>query len=238
MHDRDSLAGTLADGVPGIAYGMGRSYGDVCLNPGGTLWSTRGLDRFIRFDRDSGLLECEAGVLLRDIQALAVPRGWMLPVTPGTRLVTVGGAVANDVHGKNHHGFGSFGDHLQGLSLVRTNGEIIECGPDQRARWFAATVGGMGLTGIISRVTLALRPVAGPWLDVESIPYGNLEDFFALADDSERDWEYTVSWIDCAARGKRRREYSTAPITVSGRPSGTEALAGAAPATDTAYITG
>ena len=108
---------------PGLAHGMGRSYGDACLNPGGTLWLTGGLDHFIAFNEDNGRLVCEAGVLLRDIQRLAVPRGWMLPVTPGTQLVTVGGAIANDVHGKNHHVLGSFGDHVLRLTLLRTNGE-------------------------------------------------------------------------------------------------------------------
>ena len=108
----DRAGGVMAAGTPGLAYGMGRSYGDVCLNPGGRLWLTRGLDRFIGFDQRTGRLSCEAGVLLRDIQRLAIPRGWSLPVTPGTQMVTVGGAIANDVHGKNHHRFGSF------LSLI------------------------------------------------------------------------------------------------------------------------
>ena len=204
LHREKGLAQVLADSAPGIAYGMGRSYGDVCLNPGGAAWKTRGLNCFIHFDPASGVLECESGVLLQEIQALTVPQGWMLPVTPGTQFVTLGGAVANDVHGKNHHAMGSFGDHLQQLTLVRSDGQVIHCGPDLEPSWFAATVGGMGLTGVISRVTLALRPVLGPCLDVESVPYANLDEFFELADDSERDWEYTVSWIDCLARKSRR----------------------------------
>ncbi|NEJ03681.1 FAD-binding protein, partial [Rhizobium ruizarguesonis] len=102
----------LAEGQHGLAHGMGRSYGDVCLNPGGALWATRGLDRFIAWNESTGELTCEAGVLLRDIQRTFVPRGWMLPVTPGTQFATVGGAIANDVHGKNHHVHGSFGDHV------------------------------------------------------------------------------------------------------------------------------
>lgn len=183
--------------VPGIAHGMGRSYGDVCLNPGGALWATAGLDHFIEFDRATGRLSCEAGVLLRDIQRIAVPAGWMLPVSPGTQFVTVGGAIANDVHGKNHHVQGSFGDHVQRLTLIRTDGRRIECGPDVETEWFAATVGGLGLTGIILKATLQLRRVAGPWLDVESIPYWGLDQFLELSDQSEGGWEYTVSWIDC-----------------------------------------
>ena len=204
LRDRAAVASMLAGSAPGIAYGMGRSYGDVCLNPGGTLWSAQGLDRFISFDGDKGIIECEAGVLLKDIQELVVPRGWMLPVTPGTQFVTVGGAVANDVHGKNHHAFGSFGDHVLQLTLLRTDGEKIECGPALHPDWYAATVGGMGLTGIITRVSIALRRVDGAWMTVESVPYTSLQQFFQLADESEKDWEYTVSWIDCVSRNARR----------------------------------
>ena len=184
-------------GAPGVAHGMGRSYGDACLNPQGTLWLTTGLDHFIAFDDRTGRLVCEVGVLLRDIQRLAVPRGWILPVTPGTQLVTVGGAIANDVHGKNHHVLGAFGDHVQRLTLIRTDGETIECGPHERPDWFAATVGGVGLTGVIVQAEIQLRRIPGPWLETETIPYANLDEFFQLADDSEAQWEHTVSWIDC-----------------------------------------
>ncbi len=193
------------EAAPGLAYGMGRSYGDVCLNPGGTLWMTRGLDKFIAFDAENGRLTCEAGVLLRDIQRLFCGRGWMLPVTPGTQFVTVGGAIANDVHGKNHHRLGSFGDHVLRLRLLRTDGEVIECGPDAQADWFSATVGGLGLTGVITEATLQLRRVDGPWLEAETLPYRSLDEFFALSDASEADWEYTVSWIDCTGDGRSPR---------------------------------
>ena len=189
---------------PGLAYGMGRSYGDVCLNPGGTLWLTTGLNHFIAFDDDTGRLVCEAGVLLRDIQRLVIPRGWILPVTPGTRLVTVGGAIANDVHGKSHHVLGSFGDHVLKLTLLRSDGEIIHCGQNERRDWFSATVGGLGLTGMITQAEIQLRRVAGPWLDTETVPYANLNEFFQLSDDSESGWEHTVSWIDCISGGGGR----------------------------------
>jgi FAD/FMN-containing dehydrogenase len=194
---RDSLARQIAAPLPGLAHGMGRSYGDVCLNPGGALWQTRGLDRLLAFDAASGRLVCEPGVLLRDIQRLMIPRGWALPVTPGTQIVTVGGAIANDVHGKNHHARGSFGDHVRSLTLLRTDGRRIVCGPSHESAWFAATVGGAGLTGLIVEAELQLQPVPGPWLATETIPYANLEEFFTLADASEAQWEYTVSWIDC-----------------------------------------
>ena len=189
---------------PGLPFGMGRSYGDVCLSPGGTLWLTTGLDHFIAFDQENGRLVCDAGVLLRDIQRLAVPRGWMLPVTPGTQLVTVGGAIANDVHGKNHHRQGSFGDHIHRIRLARTDGELIECGPETRPDWFAATVGGLGLTGLIVEAEIQLCPVPGPWLTTETIPYSSLEEFFQLSEATEADWEHAVSWVDCAVEGGRR----------------------------------
>lgn len=203
LTDRHQVIHQLKNSQSGIAYGMGRSYGDVCLNPDGVLWKTTGLDRFISFDENTGLLVCEAGVLLRDIQQLTVPRGWILPVTPGTQLVTVGGAIANDVHGKNHHVLGSFGDHVQGITLTRTDGSTIECGPGLLQEWFCATVGGFGLTGVITQAAIQLRRVAGPWLNIETVPYANLDEFFCLADDSEADWEHTVSWIDCLSRRGR-----------------------------------
>ncbi|WP_284614429.1 FAD-binding oxidoreductase [Aquabacterium humicola] len=197
------LPAQIAARLPGIAHGMGRSYGDVALNPGGHAWKTTGLDRFLQFDEASGRLRCEAGVLLRDIQRLMVPRGWSLPVVPGTQWVTVGGAIANDVHGKNHHRFGSFGDHVARMRLLRTDGELIDCGPALRPEWFAATVGGLGLTGLITEAELQLKRQAGPWLDAETLPFAGLDAFFALAQSSEADWEHTVAWIDCLsfARG-------------------------------------
>jgi FAD/FMN-containing dehydrogenase len=204
LSDRGRAAVVLGATAPGIAHGMGRSYGDACLNPGGTLWMTRGLDRFIAFDPDRGRLECEAGVLLRDIDRLVRPRGWRLPVTPGTQLVTVGGAIANDVHGKNHHVAGSFGDHVLEVALQRSDGSTVHCGPAQAPDWFAATVGGLGLTGVATTATLQLQRTRGPWIDAESTPFGDVDEFFALADAAEAGWEHTVAWVDCvgAARGR------------------------------------
>ena len=201
LSDRHQVPKQLKNTSTGIAHGMGRSYGDVCLNPKGLLWKTTALDRFINFNTNTGRLICEAGVLLRDIQHFFIAHGWMLPVTPGTQLITVGGAIANDVHGKNHHGSGSFGDHVRWLKLIRTDSTIIKCGPDLLPDWFAASVGGFGLTGVITEVEIQLRPTSGPWLSAETISYGNLKEFFHLADSSEADWEHTVSWIDCVAKG-------------------------------------
>ena len=146
LNDRTNPLSPNAVGRTGLPYGMARSYGDICLNPGGLLWMTTGLDRFIAFSPETGMLRCEGGVILRDIQQLCMRYGWMLPVTPGTQLITVGGAIANDIHGKNHHGFGSFCDHVRRLTLVRTDGTTYSCGPDHDAQWFKATCGGMGLT--------------------------------------------------------------------------------------------
>jgi FAD/FMN-containing dehydrogenase len=212
LNDPSRVKTLVCHGIhPGVAHGMRRSYGDVCLNPEGTLWFTTGLDHFIAFDVSTGRLVCEAGVLLRDIQRLVIPRGWILPVTPGTQLVTVGGSIANDVHGKNNHLFGSFGDHVKSLTLIRTDGEVIQCGPNEQPDWFAATVGGLGLTGVITQAEIQLRRVPGPWLETETVAYANLDEFFRLADDSEVDWEHTVSWIDCITGGRPRLVYAWQP---------------------------
>jgi FAD/FMN-containing dehydrogenase len=185
-----------------LPYGNGRSYGDSCLNEGGYLLRARGLDRFIAFDPATGVLSCESGVLFSEILDLVVPQGWFLPVTPGTRFVTVGGAIANDVHGKNHHHAGSFGHHIHSFELLRSDGSRFTCSPEENGDWFAATIGGLGLTGVITHATIQLRRIAGPWMATETIKFDDLETFFALSAESGRDFEYTVAWIDCAARGK------------------------------------
>ncbi len=205
LTDRSKVTPVLGAHKPGLAFGNGRSYGDVCLNANGNLWHTTGLNKLITFDDTSGRLVCESGVLLRDIQRLFFPRGWMLAVTPGTQLITVGGAIANDVHGKNHHASGSFGDHLLAVSLARTSGEVLQLDWINTPGLMSATVGGIGLTGVIVTAELQLRRVGSPWLRTETLPYQGLPKFFELADASEHDWEHTVSWIDClggkAARG-------------------------------------
>jgi len=184
-----------------LPYGNGRSYGDSCLNPEGALLVARGLDRYIAFDPEHGILRCEAGVLLSEIQELSVPRGWFLPVTPGTQQVTVGGAIANDVHGKNHHAAGTFGDHLRCFELLRSDGERRLCSRQHHADWFRATVGGLGLTGLICWAELQLRRIDGPDITGETLRFANLDEFFELSRQSDRSHEYTVAWIDCLARG-------------------------------------
>lgn len=180
-----------------LAYGMGRSYGDVCLNPTGYLLNTRKLDHFIQFDARTGVLECEAGVLLKEIHDLVIPQGWMLAVTPGTQLITVGGAIANDVHGKNHHIYGTFGEHIIELTLVRTTGEVLTCNYVQNQDWLRATIGGIGLTGIIIKAKIQLRRISSTFLMVENKVFKGLSAFKQITLESERNWEYTVAWIDC-----------------------------------------
>lgn len=189
------------DARPMLPYGNGRSYGDSCLNGGGTLLDMRGLDRFIAFDRDNGLLTCEAGVLLADVLDLVVPAGWFLPVTPGTRFVTVGGAIANDVHGKNHHRAGSFGRHVRAFELLRSDGSRWRCSPDENQALFAATIGGLGLTGAILWARFALQRIPGPQMSVETVRMRGLDAFFRLSAESDAAFDYTVAWVDCLARG-------------------------------------
>ena len=203
LHSRSDPFPTLAPTSTVLPFGNGRSYGDSCLNVGGALLQTRTLDRFISFDRNTGVLACEAGVLLADILRLVVPAGWFLPVVPGTCYVTVGGAIANDVHGKNHHQAGTFGGHVRQLELLRSAGTRLICSPTQNPDWFAATVGGLGLTGAVTAAELQLRPIRSPRLDVESIRFANVDEFFTLCAEAERKYEYTVAWIDCLGRGKQ-----------------------------------
>lgn len=199
-HNREApvpaVSGTL------LPRGNGRSYGDSCLNPGGTLLATRDLDRFIAFDPATGILQCEPGVTLDAVLAIAVPQGWFLPVTPGTRYVSIGGALANDVHGKNHHRVGTFGDHVLDFEIARSDGTRVYCSPGAQPDLFRATIGGLGLTGLVQSVRLQLRRIAGPWLQSETIRFGSLDEFFAISRESTTTHEYAVAWIDCLAGGR------------------------------------
>ncbi len=186
-----------------LAYGNGRSYGDVALNSGATLLHTRGLDRFIAFDESTGVLTCEAGVLLSEILDVFVPRGWFLPVTPGTRFVTVGGAIACDVHSKNHHAAGTFGCHVRRFELLRSDGSRRVCSPDENADWFAATIGGLCLTGLMTWAEIQLKRISSIKIVVENRRFSGLDEFFAINDQAEAQHEYTVAWIDCLASRPR-----------------------------------
>lgn len=201
LTDRHQLLPSDTQSV--LAYGLGRSYGDVCLNSDGVMLGTCGLARFVSFDRRAGVLRCEAGMSLADVLAFTVPQGWFLPVTPGTQYVTIGGAIANDVHGKNHHRAGSFGCHVRVLELLRSDGRRIECGPDQNTDWFAATVGGLGLTGLITWAELQLVPISNPFLWSFTRRFSDLSEFWAFNSEAERRYPYTVAWVDCLAKGPR-----------------------------------
>jgi FAD/FMN-containing dehydrogenase len=184
-----------------LPYGLGRSYGDSCLNDQNVLLLTRPLDHVFNFDAENGLLRCEAGASLDEILRLIVPHKWFLPVTPGTKFITVGGAIANDVHGKNHHRAGTFGCHVTRFELLRSTGERLVCSPTQNAGWFQASIGGLGLTGLITWAEFKLRRVHNAMIEMESVKFPNLDEFFAISADSDRRFEYTVAWLDCLAGG-------------------------------------
>jgi FAD/FMN-containing dehydrogenase len=202
----DQLPQILQAAVPGslLPYGLGRSYGDSCLNAGRELIDCRRLNRFLAFDESTGILRCESGVSLSDIVDVFLPKGWFLPVTPGTRFVTLGGAIANDVHGKNHHCAGTFGSHISQIALHRSNDGLVTCNADYNADMLQATIGGLGLTGVIAWADIQLKRVAGPWIEAESVPFHSLNAFLDLSRESNDRFEYTVAWLDCFA-GKNLR---------------------------------
>lgn len=181
---------------PVLPYAYGRSYGDSCLNEDGIALDVSHLNRFISFDTENGVLCCEAGVSLAEILELIVPRGWFLPVTPGTKFVSVGGAIANDIHGKNHHSGGTFGCHVIRLKLLRSDGQRITCSPTQHTALFEATIGGLGLTGLILWAEIQLQRITNPYIDSELIRFASLDEFFALSAESDKNFAYTVSWVD------------------------------------------
>ena len=187
-----------------VPRGLGRSYGDAALPvaPDDVVVQTARADRILAFDPDTGRLCCEAGLTLSEIIRLFLPRGWFPPVTPGTRFVTVGGCVACDVHGKNHHRDGSFGRHVERLRLLLADGTAVECGPREERELFLATVGGMGLTGLILDVTLRLAPVESGWIVLETEGVGSLAEMVDGLRAAGEGWPYTVGWIDCLARGR------------------------------------
>ncbi|MWV48290.1 FAD-binding protein [Rathayibacter sp. VKM Ac-2803] len=205
----------LSRGDGGIAHGVGRSYGDVALNGGGVIWDFSGFDRLLSFDDETGLLRAEPGVLLKDVQAVFSPRGWMLPVTPGTKNVTLAGAIANDVHGKNHASAGTIGRHVVSFTLLRSDGSSSRCSPTENVELFEATIGGLGLTGLVVEVELRLKRVPGPWLVTEDVPFQTLESYLDLVHESMDSFEHTVAWIDVTTGGGRRGVYSRGDTTAA-----------------------
>lgn len=182
-----------------IARGNGRCYGDSSL--GEHIFSTKKLNKFISFDRLNGIIECESGVLLSDVLEISVPQGYFLYVTPGTKFVSIGGAIASDVHGKNHHAEGCFSEYVIEFKLMIENGDVINCSREENADKFWATIGGMGLTGIILTAKFKLKNIESAYIRQESIKAENLDEIFTLFEESEN-WTYTVAWIDCLQKGK------------------------------------
>lgn len=182
-----------------IARGNGRCYGDASL--GEHIFSTKKLNKFISFDRLNGIIECESGVLLSDVLEIVVPQGYFLYVTPGTKFVSVGGAIASDVHGKNHHSEGCFSEYVIEFKLMIETGDIITCSRDENPEKFWSTIGGMGLTGIILTAKFRLKNIQTAYIRQESIKAENLDEIFKLFEESES-WTYNVAWIDCLQKGK------------------------------------
>lgn len=187
---------------PTLAYGNGRSYGDSCLAVSREVLHIKTLDRMLGVDWTSGIIRAEAGVTLGDILQLSVPKGWFLPVSPGTKFVTLGGAVANDVHGKNHHRKGTFGRHVCSFALQRSDANLVTCSATENEDLFRATIGGLGLTGIIAWVELQLMPVKSAAVDTVTTRFNDLASFFELSSRFDASHEYGVAWVDCLARGK------------------------------------
>jgi decaprenylphospho-beta-D-ribofuranose 2-oxidase len=188
-------------GTPAIARGNGRSYGDSSLSPECTI-AMRRLDRMLAFNRESGTLTCEAGTLLADVIDTFLPRGWFVPVSPGTQFVTVGGMIASDVHGKNHHVAGSFCEHVISFDLATGDGNVLTCSRTGNTDLFAATCGGMGLTGVILRATFRLLRVESSRIEQTIIRAPDLESAMEIFE-CHNNSTYSVAWIDCLASGAK-----------------------------------
>lgn len=188
-----------------LPRGEGRSYGDVCLNNNGTLINTNKLKKILYFDELNGLIECEAGITLKELLEYLIPKGWFLPVVPGTSHVTLGGAIANDIHGKNHHKVGSLGNFVKSLNLLTSDKRVSLCSPDQNQDKFSATIGGLGLTGLIVSARIQLIKIESDLIDSKSVKFNSLDEFFELNELLENTNEYTVSFIDINLKTKSLR---------------------------------
>tara|TARA_Y100001958_G_C21228991_1_gene554526 strand:+ start:1015 stop:2319 length:1305 start_codon:yes stop_codon:yes gene_type:complete len=182
-------------------YGNGRSYGDVCLNKNGNIINTKSFKKVRLFNTKKGIIEAEAGITFDEILKLCVPKGWFIPVTPGTKFVTLGGAIANDVHGKNHHQIGSFGSCIKKICLIKTNGQKKILSRNKNFNLFKLTISGLGLTGFIHWAKIKLIPIKSSSMHVENIKFNNLEEYFIINNKSKK-WPYTVAWFDNSAEGK------------------------------------
>lgn len=199
--DLEEIVKVIKKSTSIIARGNGRSYGDNSLNSNNIL-STLRLNKFLSFDRDKGIFECESGVILSDILDVIVPEGYFLPVTPGTKLITVGGAIGSDVHGKNNHSEGCFGDYLIDFNIITQDGEIKKCSREENSDLFWNTIGGMGLTGIIISAKFTLKKIQTAYINQKVLKAENLEEIFKFFEECEN-WTYSVAWIDCLQKGNR-----------------------------------
>lgn len=207
-------------GASYISRGLGRSYGDTALNKGqGVILHTK-FNRFLAFDSATGILECEAGVSLEEILEVCLPLGFFLPVTPGTKYVTIGGAIANDVHGKNHHKDGAISDHVLELTLLLASGGVRVCSREENADLFWATIGGIGLTGIMLKAKIRLVPVESAYIDVDYVKAVNLDDALGKLAATNDQYPYSVAWIDCLSTGKSMGR----SVLMLGRHAGREGL--------------
>jgi FAD/FMN-containing dehydrogenase len=200
------LAAAIADarrrGLSICFRGAGRSYGDAALNQGGAVIETTALDRILAFDADTGIVHAEAGCTIGDLWRFAVPRGFWPPVVPGTMHVTLGGAAAMNIHGKNNWQAGPFGEHVTELGLLRPDGTQERCGPERHPELFRAVVSGAGRLGCITDLKVKLNRVHSGYLEVRAEACGDLPSMLALVDRAKSDWHYVVGWIDCFARGR------------------------------------
>lgn len=211
-----------------LSRGLGRAYGDAALPPESAdrpVVVTTAANRILSFDEGSGALHAEAGLSLSDLATSLLPRGWFSPVSPGTQYVTLGGMVASDIHGKNHHVHGTFGNFVREINLRVADGRTVAVSPTHEPDLFWATVGGMGLTGHILDVKVELERVPSPWIIEESERFDNLADVFTSLKTSSEDWPMTVSWIDTSARGPKagrgiviRGRWATADEAPRGTP--------------------
>ena len=218
----EAVLGRPARGV--VARGLGRSYGDAAQNAGGTVLDLRAMSRVLAVDVPGARVTVEAGASLDALMHLLLPLGLFVPVTPGTRSVTVGGAIAADVHGKDHHVSGSFCDAVEHLDLLLADGSVRTVGPHRDPELFWATAGGMGLTGVVLRATLRMRPVETSRVVVDTERAADLDDLLARLTDGDDAYPYSVAWVDCLARG---RSLGRAVLT-RGRPARRDELDGKA----------
>ncbi len=184
-----------------LAIGNGRSYGDACLNSENVAVAIDRFDHAIEFDARKGIITCEAGISIQSIIETILPKGWFLPVTPGTKYPTLGGCFAADVHGKNHHHSGAFSSHVRWIDLMVANGEILRCSTRKNTDIFRATAGGMGLTGFILRMSIQLIPVESAFIFTRQIRAFDLESLMQILYENDDDWPYTVAWVDCSGKG-------------------------------------